>query len=460
MFETFSFVLVFIVMPFAVIGGFIAAATVAKREAERMDAPDDEGIGSVRRLFIYVLALVGIIFAAVGVAMIISGAIDAVIGDTLLLEQRRGLAVALAFTVVGAPAWMLFMLLAQRSIQSHEVERRSQARRLYFNVARSVALGMLVWNGVEALRMVLRVTPVGGDPWGALVAWGAVWLIHQRLLRTEPALTYMTKLIDRLALYFGAVLGLLLTVSGAISLLAAPLSEIFNRTVGGGLLAGNVWDRELREAIPLLIVGVIVWATHWMLQLQRTDRLTTLWRVYVFLFGALLGVSFALFAAATVLYTTLEWFLGVPSLQTPAAQFSDVPSALAAFLVGVAVWGYHRAVLTEAGDAQERSGPERVYRYVLAAAACSPPRSASRRSSRSRPTCSRGHRTSCRRPTGGATASSRASRTSSSACRCGRATGATRSTRSPRASRSAARLHDASTCLASWGSRSSRCWSA
>ena len=368
MFETFSLILIFIIMPVAVIGGYVAALTAAKREAEREDPTADEGIGSVRRLFIYVLALVGIIFAAVGVAMMISGTIDAVVGDTLLLERRQALAIALSFTVVGAPAWILFMLLAQRSTQSHEVERRSQARRLYFNLARSVALGMLVWNGVEALRQLLRVTPVEGGPWGALVAWGAVWLINQRLLRAEPAPTYMTTLIDRLAVYFGAVLGLLVTVSGAISLLAAPLSEVFDRTFGGSLLASSAWNRDLREAIPMLGVGIVVWATHWMLQLRRADRLTTLWRVYVFLLGALLGVSFAIVSAATVLYSSLEWFLGVPSLQTPAAHFAEVPGALSTFLVGVVVWGYHRAVLTEAGDAHERSGPERVYRYVLSAA--------------------------------------------------------------------------------------------
>ena len=122
MFQTFAYVLIFIVMPVAIIGGYIAALSAAKREAEHEDPTADEGIGSARRMFIYVLALVGIIFAAVGVAMIISGAIDAVIGDTLLLEQRRGLAVALSFTVVGAPAWLLFMLLAQRSIQNRRLQ--------------------------------------------------------------------------------------------------------------------------------------------------------------------------------------------------------------------------------------------------------------------------------------------------------------------------------------------------
>ena len=37
---------------------------------------------------------------------------------------RRGLAVALAFTVVGTPALLLFMLLAQRSVRTHAVEAK------------------------------------------------------------------------------------------------------------------------------------------------------------------------------------------------------------------------------------------------------------------------------------------------------------------------------------------------
>lgn len=358
--------LIFSILPVAIIAGTIAAVSAARREAERDNATLDDGIGSVRRLFIYVLALVGVVFAAIGVAMIISGALDAIVGDTLLLDRRQGLALALAFTLVGTPAWLLFMLLAQRSVRAHEVERRSQARRLYFGVTRSVALAIVAWNAVEAGRMLLGVADVAGGPWGGLVAWSGVWAIHQRLATAEPPTTVITHLIDRFALYFGALLGLLLLLAGAIGLVAAPLSEAYDRAFRANIVSG--WDRDLRASLVVLLVGVAIWGAYWLRQLAARDRLTTLWRVHVFLFGALLGVALAIVPAAIMLYTALEWYAGVPGADTAVAHFSMLPDAASALILGVATWGYHRAVIVEVGDAHERSGPERVYRYLLSAA--------------------------------------------------------------------------------------------
>ena len=366
MIEGITFGLILFVLPLAVIVG-IASALVAAREADHDDPPTDEGIGSVRRLFIYVLAFAGLAFTAIGVSMIIGGAIDAVTGNALLLDRRQAFAVALAFTVVGTPAWLLFMLLAQRSIRAHEVERRSQARRLYFGVARSVALAVVTWNAITAIQMLLRVADVEGGTWGTLVAWAGVWAIHQRLASAEPAPTVMTRLIDRLALYFGALLGLLLLLEGTMGVLAAPLSAAYDRTFSVSILGGT-WDRGLREAIAPLLVGGALWVGYWLRAPLRRDRLTTLWRVHVFLFGELIGVTLTIVPAAAMLYTLAEWFAGTPSADNAAAQFADVPTRLATMLVGIAAWGYHRAVIAEAGDAHERSGPERVYRYVLAAA--------------------------------------------------------------------------------------------
>ncbi|MFA7249556.1 MAG: DUF5671 domain-containing protein [Dehalococcoidia bacterium] len=367
MIEVIGAILVFTVLPLALIAGVAAAIVSARHQSERDDPTIDEGIGSVRRLFIYALALVGVIFAAIGVAMIIGGALDAITGGALLLERRQGLAIALAFTVVGTPAWLLFMLLAQRSVQAHEVERRSQARRLYFAVARSVALSVLAWNAIEAMQMVLQTSDFAGGAWGHVVAWSGVWAIHQRLAAAEPATTGMTRLIDRLALYFGALLGLLLLLSGTIAVIDAPLSEAYDRTFRGSIVTGG-WDRGLREGFAVLVVGAGIWGWHWLARLVRRDRLTTLWRVQVFLFGALLGVVLAITPAAVMLYDALEWFLGVPGEDSAVAHFALFPGAISALIGGVATWGYHRATIIEAGDAHERSGPERVYRYLLSAA--------------------------------------------------------------------------------------------
>ncbi|MDA0301723.1 MAG: DUF5671 domain-containing protein, partial [Chloroflexi bacterium] len=367
MIEAIAFLLIFSILPLAVIIGAVAAVVAARRASEADGAPEDEGIGAVRRQFIYVLALVGVIFAAIGVSMIIGGALDAVVGDTLLMDRQRGLAVALAFTVVGAPAWLLFMLLAQRSVQAHAVERRAATRRLYFAVTRSIALAVATWNIVSALEMAVGIAEFSGSAWGYAIAWTGVWLIHQRLAFAEPAFTVITRLIDRLALYFGALLGLLMLLSGAIGLLAAPLSEAYDRVLLGSLLNAS-WDRELRGSAIILVVGLVIWAWHWWIQLRRGDRQTTMWRAYVFLFGALLGVALAIAPAAAMLYSTLQWFAGSPGTDSAVAHFSSFPEAFATLVIGVANWGYHRAVLIESGDAHARSGPERIYRYLLSAA--------------------------------------------------------------------------------------------
>ena len=146
MFGVLAGLLLFTILPIAVIIGAVSATM----RARRADLDEDEGIGSVRRLFIYALALIGVTFAAVGISMITEGTLDALVGDVLLLERREGLAVALAFTVVGTPAWLLFMLLAQRSVASHAVERRSQARRLYFALARTIAVSVAAWGAIDS----------------------------------------------------------------------------------------------------------------------------------------------------------------------------------------------------------------------------------------------------------------------------------------------------------------------
>ncbi len=360
------FNLVWFVLPLAVIAGSASALSTAREEDER-DGDADEGIGTVRRLFIYVLAFVGVVFAAVGVSMLIGGVIDAVTGEALILDRRQSLAIALAFTVVGTPAALLFMLLAQRSIRAHELERRSQARRLYLAVTRSVALVMVAWNTVNAARMILGLEPVEGGPWGALLAWGAVWAIHERLAVAEPAPTRMTRLLDRLALYFGALLGLLMLLQGMIGVVAAPLSAAYDRMTNASLLAVG-GDNGLRAAIVPCLVGGAIWAWYWWRQLAQRDRLTTLWRVHVFLFGTLLAAALTIVPAATALYLVAEWFAGTPGSDTAAAHFAGMPVALATLVTGVATWGYHRAVIVEAGDAGRHSGPERVYRYLLSAA--------------------------------------------------------------------------------------------
>jgi hypothetical protein len=218
-------ILVFGLLPPLVLIAAITAVVEARHQSGLDgDAEGDPGIGTVRRLFVYGLALVSLIFAATGLSMILGGMLDALVGRVLIADRRDSLSIALAFTSVGTPAWLCFAALAQRSMREHPVERQAQARRLYFALARGIALAFVVANAVSAGRMVAGLQSFRGSPWGYLLAWALVWALHARLVSGEPATTPVTRLLERFTGYFGAVLGLFMLLGGAAGILEAPLA--------------------------------------------------------------------------------------------------------------------------------------------------------------------------------------------------------------------------------------------
>ncbi|RLT28342.1 MAG: hypothetical protein DWI48_00840 [Chloroflexi bacterium] len=356
--------LLFGAVPIGVIAGVIGAA-VAARDAR--DEPAEPGIGTVRRLFVYVLALVGLVFAAIGVSLLVSGALQVAFESVLVSQRSEALSTALAFTLVGTPAWVVFAYLAQRSVAQHLVEAASQARRLYFVVVRGVALVFVVFNAIGVGKQLVGVEPLSSHGWGWLVAWGGVWLIHDRFVANEPTTTAMTRLLERLYLAFGTVLGLMVLLIGINSVVVAPVNSAYEQ-LGATRLVDSALLFGLRDGVVVLVVGALVWAWHWLLHLAR-ERGTTLWHVVVFVFGTLPGVALTVVPVAVLLYTTLTWFLGTRDVSGAHAHFHEVPALLGALVTGVATWGYHRAVLVESMRGNEaQSEPERVYRYLVAAA--------------------------------------------------------------------------------------------
>lgn len=351
--------------PLLLIALVIVAVVVARRGGE-VDPDQEPGIGTVRRVFLYALASLSLIFAAVGLSLLLTGIADAVFTDSVLTGTSAQIAVALAFTVVGTPAWLISAWLAQRSVEEHPVERRSLARRLHINFARALSLAIVVVSLVSAGRMLLAVDEFDGDPWGWAIVWGAVWLLYTALARREPPPSAGTRQFDRLYLYFAAVTGLYVLGVGLImglgEALGAAYDAVFDTTI-----VGTARTEGLRAALPLVVVGGGVWAWHW-LRDARNQPASTLWRVYVFLFGILAGLAVTAGAAANLLYDVLQWLAGVPREDAAAVHFDDVPTTAALLLAGAATWAYHRAVLAEVdAGALARRGTERLYRYLVAA---------------------------------------------------------------------------------------------
>lgn len=355
----------------------IVVAIVARIRDRRADddtgADVDEGIGTVRRAFIYGLALVALVFAGVGVSMLIGGILESAFGDRVIAESDSELAIALAFTVVGVPSWVLFAALAQRSVTREPVEARSQLRWLYFALARGIALVIVLVRGVDALEWVFGSGDFDAGAWGWTLTWFGLWALHEGLVRQQPAPSTATRELDRLYRYFGAAVGLYVFGSGLISTLGSPALRAYDVLTTDALVADGEWVPA--SALALLVLGGLTWWWHWLIGVRR-DAPSLLWDVHVFLLGILVGVAVTVGAAGVVLQRVLEWAIGDLGAVDTATHFRGAVPALSLLLVAASSWAYHRLVLTEERDARlaegatalPRSEPERIYRYLVAAA--------------------------------------------------------------------------------------------
>ncbi|MBT5773430.1 MAG: hypothetical protein HOH95_03535 [Dehalococcoidia bacterium] len=354
-------------IPIVLVGLIIwGIVSFARRGGDEPEA--DPGIGTVRRLFIYGGALGGAFMGASGIALLLGGLIDVVgPGNLVVGDESTRLALALALTIVGAPVWGLFWWAGERSVREHPVELRSVMRRGYANLVRAVALVVVMSSGVSVARMLLRTDEFQGGAWGWALAWAGLWAVHELRIRAEPAPTTETRALDRLYFTFGSVIGLGAMAPAIGMAIYEPLRSSYDGALLDTVVRGDALWEGLRSALAVLLVAAPVWYWHWFRNAIR-DVGSTLWRVYVFLFGVLGGLTAALVGTGALVHQLLVWALGA-SRDGTAEQFDVLPGALSAIVVGVAVWGYHRMTQRALAPATaERSESERVYRYVVAAA--------------------------------------------------------------------------------------------
>lgn len=342
-----------------VVGGVIPTALVIgllvwglRRFARRAGAPTGEGHG-VRRFFQYLL-LFGLLWVT-GAGL--AGLLGRLFGLGRMMEEDPGqLALFTAFSVVGAPLYVVVAVWTWRRLMADPREGRSVAWRLYLVAATLSALGMTVTSLHEVLTWVVGLTSFTASAAGNLVVWGVLWLGHWWVdRRLTPA--------DQPAVHriLAAVLGLALLAAGAGSVLADSIRALLDLNDQAVLV--GVPDRFLPGAVTLA-VGLPLWLLYWAVPAPRYRR-DPLWVAYVLLAGVAGGLLTAIVSASLVLDDILVWFVGDPGTISAADHFSRVPGALAGVAVGGVSWWYHRAVL-QTGGGDERTEVRRIYEYLLA----------------------------------------------------------------------------------------------
>lgn len=347
----------------AVIGGLVSLllpilvvvlVVLAIRKAGQRGTPGapPADTHAVRRFFQYLLLYGLLVVVGVGLAGLLGQLIE---GDAFVTSDAA-LARNLAFTVVGIPLLGAVAWWSRRRLAEDPEEARSLGWVFYAALASLTSLVLAMTGLNQVLRWATGLDDYTGSGLAGLLVWGAFWGVHWWVDArvTSPRHSAMHHLV-------GSLIGLVVTAIGVGTLIADALRSLTGLDDNVLLVAGAdpVW-----QGVVTLALGVPVWLVYWAMTAARQER-DLLWLSYVLLAGVGGGLVTAVVAASTGVYSVLVWVLGEPRSQDAAEHFSGAPGAAAATFVGLLVWWYHRAVLTEAGVAT-RTEVRRVYEYLLA----------------------------------------------------------------------------------------------
>jgi hypothetical protein len=350
------------------VGAPIVIVVTATRD--RSPFVDDPGIGTIRRVFIHVLAIAGLATAAAGVAVLLRVLVDAVLSPSYRADDVVALGLALA--TVGTPVWLGFWWLSQRALRQHPVEARFLTRKLYlYTVATWAALATVVAS-LTVLPWILG----NGRPSAAALATLAVgigvWAYHWRIEQVEGKLTAVTGTVRRLHVYGLSLLGVGLLAIGIADVLHGALAAAYRTLFAPPYLLSTerpLWNDGTRFAVSSVVIGGALWWHAW----HRVARGDDSWlrSAYLYVFMILAGATTFVGSTSVILYHALQWWLATaPGAATSAAErFGVLPGSIAAAVVGGSVWGYHAAAArADAFGSPERArAGERAYLYLVTA---------------------------------------------------------------------------------------------
>ena len=351
-------VLVLLVVLALLVGGVVLVVRLVRRRGDDHGPAGDGASTSaghaVRRFFQYLLLLGLLVAAASGVSGLLGRLLEP---GAELVRDDAGLALQLTFTLIALPLWGALAVWTDRRLGRDPGEARSPGWAVYLTLAGLISLvvAMVAWHGT--LLAAVGAQDYRGGQLATALVWTLVWAGHRWWRRGATPTAHLAA--ERL---LGSFVGLVTTVSGATQLLAASLRELLG--LGGETLVGGL-PAALLDGAAVLVVGAAAWTAYWLLDTLRARRGTG-WLVLVLLVGVAGGLLMAVVAASVLGWDVLVWLVGDPSERTATEHFAAAPGLLAASLVGLLAWWYHREVL-DPGLRRGRTEVRRVYEYALAA---------------------------------------------------------------------------------------------
>jgi hypothetical protein len=330
---------------------------------------------TVRRLYFYVLALVGSQAGVWGAVNLLRN-----LREHGLSGEITSLAGGLSALLVGLPVFVLHWQIAQRDAAHDEEERSSRIRAVFLYAARAWTLVPTLYGALALLNRLLAGL-MGLAPDGALLGGGqsasdnliaiavnlAAYLFFTRALAEDWRQAQPGNFLAdarRLYRYLWLVFGLSLTifaVQGMLSYLFT-LPPVLDRATG----------YRLANSLALAMVGAPAWALTWFLLQEAQDQpgeAASILRLVTFYAISLAGVVGTLAAGGRALSDLFALIFG--RAQTLSGFLDETGPALAALVPLAVTWAYYGRALeremTGMAHQPRRTGVRRLYRALLAA---------------------------------------------------------------------------------------------
>jgi hypothetical protein len=357
-------------VPILVLIAIAAGAFFAWRRREGPDGEDDEGIGTLRRIYFYFATVAYMIVASVGAVLVARYILDELFGPEVLDRDVTQLALGLVLALIWTPVWLWHRSRVARLPHETPAERRSVLRKVSVYLTLAITIGVTISGATEALLWLFRASAFSGYAVAAVAVWTPLWLMTWQAEDEEGQPSEETSTVRRVYLYGASAAGLAMLSAGVALALYVVLQEAYEGLVDLPVVfqgEKTIGGRMMKEALATAVVGGLVWGSHWF-SFARRDRTSDLRQFYLYTLAILGGAVAALSSAGVLVYGSLQWGMGTPEQDTASAHFRFLPGALAPLAVALLIWAYHWTVVqVERAAAGGLLAAQRIYRYIMTA---------------------------------------------------------------------------------------------
>ena len=335
----------------------VAIVVAVVRKASHHVASSNSSAQPVRQFFQYALAFGLFIVVTVGLAGLLSRALDF---SNIVSSDQSSLASNLAFVVVGGPLLAGISIWLRNSIKENPSESHGLIPTFFATLAAIVSLLVFLTSTIAALHNVINGDEVLGSSLGRVIVWGTAWIIVLKISNSV-----IPRNDFRIQYFVGSFITALAALIGLVQVLTGVLSLILSQSMflDTQQLALVSPDNPTRIGLGTLAVSGGLWVYYW-IKNANTGKSDTLWLGYVLIAGVGGTLVIAITAFSISLYQILVWIIGEPTSEKIGEHFSNTPQSVATAFAGLLFWWYHKSLLP---NESERTDVQRTYEYLVSA---------------------------------------------------------------------------------------------